>query len=161
MLRGATPRVLRWGVERQGAALHSCRIGVTGVQARHAGNGAKCCGGVCRGGADVKQRLQHPQRRPRRATASACGFCKGAGAALWMAAHTVAAAASWSCCHASHGLSRKVTFGFKTSRMCHKMQAGNLLRLRTPEPLAEYTPAHLPVYSTGTAMRIPFTRGTA
>ncbi len=26
-----------------------------------------------------------------------------------MAAHTVAAAASWSCCHASHGLSRKVT----------------------------------------------------
>jgi hypothetical protein len=26
-----------------------------------------------------------------------------------MAKHAVAAAASWSCCHASHGLSRKVT----------------------------------------------------
>jgi hypothetical protein len=46
LLRGATPRVLRWGVERQGAALHSCCIRVTGVQARHAGNGGRWCGGA-------------------------------------------------------------------------------------------------------------------
>jgi hypothetical protein len=76
------------GEERQGAALHSCCIRVTGVQARHAGNGGRWCGGVCRGGACVEQGRRGMRRAADAAARSnvrwarGCGSGKGAGAAI-------------------------------------------------------------------------------